>query len=114
MNNNPVAHKINRLPRLVRLMCSLGNAWIVGSAADPNNLRPNDYDVAVPYSEWKKVAICIPKDAKPTLFGDGWKFISDGKKVDVWPDDVVNIFLCAKCNWMWQPKYNIRIKRVNQ
>lgn len=111
MNNNPVANKISRLPRLVRLICSLSDAWVVGSAADPYNKDPKDYDVAVPFGQWKKVAVCIPKDAKPTIFGDGWKFISDGKEVDVWPDDIVNIFLCAKCEWMWQPIRNIRIKK---
>lgn len=113
MNNNPVAGKINKLPRFVRLICSVSSAWIVGSAADPYNNKPKDYDVAVPLTEWKKAAPYIPKEAKPTLFG-GWKFISDGEKVNVWPDDVVNIFLCAKCDWMWQPQSNIRIRRYKQ
>ena len=109
-NNNPVAVKINQLPRLVRLICSVSNSWLVGSSADPTNNDPKDYDIAVPFEEWKKVSAHIPKDSKPTLFG-GWKFISDGKEVDVWPDDVINIFICRKCDWMWQPKMNIRVVR---
>jgi len=110
MNNNPIAHKINRLPRIVRLICSNSKAWLVGSAADPNNPTPKDYDVAVSFSEWPNIALLIPKDAKPTLFG-GWKFISDKKEVDVWPAEIIDIFAYSKCEWMWQPSLNIRIRR---
>ena len=114
MNNNPVSHKINRLPRIARLICSLSNAWLVGSVADPFNNKPKDYDIAVPFQDWKKIGLCIPKDAKPTMFGDGWKFMSDGHEINVWPDDIVNIFMCAKCDWMWQPIKNIRIQRYRE
>jgi len=110
MNNNPVAAEVNRLPRLVWLICGSYNAWLVGSAADPANNDPKDYDIAVPFNDWKNVSLLIPKDAKPTMFG-GWKCVSDGKVIDVWPDDIINIFLCAKCDFMWQPKHNIRVLR---
>jgi hypothetical protein len=96
---------------LARLVCSLSSSWIVGSAADPFNPKPKDVDIAVPFNEWKKIGVCIPKEARPTLFGDGWKFISDGTEVNIWPDDIVNIFQCAKCDWMWQPIKDIRIRR---
>jgi len=102
--------KINRLPRLVRLICSNTGAWLVGSSADPKNTAPKDYDIAVSFKNWYDVAVLIPKDAKPTLFG-GWKFKSDGKDVDVWPDYIINIFTCSKCEWMWQPQLNIRINK---
>lgn len=111
MNNNPISRKFNRMPRIVRLICSISDSWIVGSAADPHNNRPKDYDVAVPLTQWTKAAVVIPKDARPTMFGDGWKFMSDGQEVNVWPADVINIFQCAKCDWMWQPIKNIRIRR---
>ncbi len=110
MNNNPIVEKINRLPRIARLICGQYNAWLVGSSADPNNNKPKDYDIAVSFSDWPKVALLIPKDARPTLYG-GWKFISDKKEVDVWPAEIIDIFLCSKCDWMWQPQYNVRIKK---
>lgn len=110
MNNNPVAVKVNQLPRMVRLICSLSNAWLVGSSADPKNPSPKDYDIAVPFQDWRRISALIPKDSKTTMFG-GWKFVSDGKVVDVWPDDIINIFSCSKCDWMWQPIKNIRIQR---
>lgn len=103
--------KDRRMPRLVRLICGSYDAWVVGGAADPANKFPRDWDVAVPFSEWPEVALLIPKDARPTLFG-GWKFVSDGQVVDVWPAEVIQIFNCAKCEFMWQPQRNIRIKRV--
>ena len=113
-NNNPVSKRINRIPRLARLICGQYNgAWIVGSAADPMNNDPKDYDIAVSFSDWQKVASLIPKDAKPTLFG-GWKFLSDGMEVDVWPSEIINIFSCSKCEWMWQPNLNIRVKRLRK
>jgi len=110
-NNNPIAIKVNRLPRLARLICSNSNAWLVGSSADPKNNNPKDYDIAVSFSSWPEVALLIPKDAKPTLFG-GWKFKSDKKEIDVWPAEIINIFMCSKCEWMWQPMRNIRIQKI--
>lgn len=111
MNNNQIAVSINRLPRLVRLICSNSGAWLVGSSADPANPDPKDYDIAVSFKSWGEVALLIPKDARPTLYG-GWKFVSDSKEVDMWPDEIINIFLCSKCEWMWQPQFNIRISKI--
>lgn len=101
---------MNRMPRIVRLITGAYDAWVVGGAADPNDEHPRDWDVAVSFSDWHHVSNLIPKTARPTLFG-GWKFESDGQEVDVWPCEIMSIWKCAKCNWMWQPRLNIRVKR---
>ena len=107
----PLKQDLARMPRLVRLICGTYDAWIVGGAANPEQRIIKDWDVAVPFSSWIHVANLIPKDAKPTLFG-GWKFMSDGESVDVWPSEIMGIWKCLKCTWMWQPQMNIRIMRM--
>jgi len=77
----------SKYPKLVLDMTHAHDAWIVGSAADPNNENPRDYDVIVPHSEWQKACMLIPSNAKPNHFG-GWKCISEEIEVDVWPGDL--------------------------
>jgi len=99
------------MPKLVRAICGTSKkAWIVGGAAIPNCKTIKDFDVAVSYSDWPMIAMMIPKDAKPTLFG-GWKCKENGWEIDVWPAEIIDIFHCSKCEWMWQPQLNIRIHR---
>lgn len=74
-------------PKLVLSLAHAHDAWLVGSAADPENLLPRDYDMVVPYSEWQKACMLIPKDAKPNTFG-GWKCTCNGVEVDVWPGEL--------------------------
>ena len=100
------------MPALVRKIVGTSiKAWIVGGAAIPGAKKIKDWDIAVSFSDWHKIAPLIPKDARPTLFG-GWKCSDDGWDIDVWPSEVVDIFQCDKCEWMWQPQLNIRIQRV--
>ena len=73
-----------KLPSLVAMLTTSHDAWIVGSAADPDVENPKDFDVQVPYSEWGKACMLIPKDAKVNCLG-GFKCKSDGVDVDVWP-----------------------------
>ena len=65
------------LPRMVMAFTHNFGGWIVGSAADPNNLFPRDIDVIIPFSRWREAAHLIPPDAKPNTFG-GWKFKDNG------------------------------------
>ena len=99
------------MPKLVRLICGTSTkSWIVGGAADPTSKEIKDFDIAVSYSDWPTVANLIPKKAKPTLFG-GWKVKENGWDIDIWPSEIIDIFHCQKCEWMWQPQLNIRIQR---
>ena len=99
------------MPPLVRKIVGTSlKSWIVGGAADPSAKEVKDFDVAVSFSDWPKVASLLPRKGRPTLFG-GWKFKENGWDIDVWPADVIDIFHCAKCEWMWQPQLNIRLHR---
>jgi hypothetical protein len=98
------------LPKLVLDLTAAHGGWIVGSAADPEVTNPRDYDVAVPFSEWQKACMLIPVDAKRNHFG-GWKCMSEGKEVDVWPAELSHLMLSSMNNWLWQPFFNIRYKK---
>jgi len=78
---------MRKLPELVCKLTYVCDAWIIGSAADPDKTDPRDYDLVVPYNKWKEASSLIPSDARRNTFG-GWKCISEGKEVDVWPDDI--------------------------
>lgn len=61
------------MPKLVRkIVGQFTGAWIIGGAAIPGIKKVKDFDIAVSWSDWKEVALLIPPDAKPTIFG-GWK-----------------------------------------
>ena len=72
---------------LVCKLCYSAEAWLVGSAADSEVSNPRDWDVLVPFSYWHVAASRIPCDAVPNAFG-GWKCMSEGQEVDVWPGDL--------------------------
>lgn len=77
----------SKYPKLVLDLSFVADAWIVGSAADPDNDEPSDYDLLVPYSQWQNACMFIPKNATPNHFG-GWKCESEGEIVDVWPGEL--------------------------
>lgn len=97
------------VPKSVMHWCIIGEAWIIGSAADPEKRSPRDYDIVVPFHMWYKVAASIPKSARPNTLG-GWKMISDdGVEVDIWPDDPMRII--NRCAHIWDPVNNVRFTR---
>lgn len=100
------------LPRLVARLTEAHNAWIVGSAANPdvNAANVRDWDVAVPFQNWDEAALLIPGDAKPNTFG-GWKVITEGVEIDVWPTSF-ECFHHHKTPYMWHPSTNTRLKRI--
>jgi hypothetical protein len=86
------------------------DAWVVGSAADPENKNPRDIDIMVPYSSWGPASSLIPKDAKVNSFG-GWKFTEQGVEVDVWPGELSWILQRPRTKFVWHPKTGIRFQR---
>lgn len=98
------------MPKIVCALTHNHDAWVVGSAADPQNANPRDYDVQVPFSEWGKAAHLIPADAKPNAFG-GWKCVSDGVEVDVWPGELGWIMRQNRSRWAWHPSSGVRLKK---
>lgn len=99
-----------KIPKLVSDLSTYHDGWIVGSAANPENKSPRDFDIAVPFSKWQEASALIPDDAKRNHFG-GWKCISEGIEVDVFPCELSWILLSPYCEWIWNYKTNIRYKK---
>lgn len=89
------------------------DAWIVGSAADPDNADPRDYDVLVPFYMWHSATCMVPPDAKPNSFG-GWKFtdVQTRKEIDVWPGDLSRLAQRPAFKFAYHPKTGTRIKVI--
>lgn len=95
---------MNKYPRIVCCLVNKFDAWIVGSAADPNKAsKPRDYDVLVPFAMWNSAASLIPVDSKPNSFG-GWKFRDGDVDVDVWPGDLCWILTSPKTKFAIHPR----------
>jgi hypothetical protein len=98
------------LPPLVRrLVYGPCQAWIIGSAAQSDAVldRVRDFDVLVPYAKWPEASLLIPAEAKPNTFG-GWKCESEGRVVDVWPDDIGRLLINNLTKAVWHPHSNQR------
>jgi hypothetical protein len=80
---------MRRYPPAVAQLLYNFNGWLVGSTADPSKeITPeSDFDILIPFNEWHKACLCIPKDAKRNSFG-GWEFSVDGCEIDMWPGDL--------------------------
>lgn len=114
------------LPRIVLALTHNHRAWIVGSAADPKNKDPRDYDVIVPYSEWGAAAHLILSNAEVNSFG-GWKLsVKFGYKknvsrmfkaavrwieIDVWPGELSWVMERPQCMYAWSPATGVRLTK---
>lgn len=98
------------LPALVAQLVTIYDAWIIGSGAikDADLSALRDFDVLVPWDQWKYAAILIPAEAKPNTFG-GWKATSEGRTVDIWPGDLVWTMQSHMFRAAWHPKTNVRV-----
>lgn len=104
----PTERLARAIPRFVTSVCANFGAWVVGSAAHPDNLSPRDWDVVVPFSRWNDVAHMIPLSATPNRFG-GWKFKdNDGNEIDVWPGEVSWLMFQPRIQQLWNPHLNRR------
>lgn len=98
------------LPAIAIKLTHICNGWIVGSAANPENVSPRDIDILIPFRNWNVASSLIPSDAKPNTFG-GWKFTSKGVEFDVWPGDLDQLLLNDKAELAWHPQSGIRLKK---
>jgi hypothetical protein len=102
----------SKLPKLVLHLTHAHNGWIVGSGADPNLKEPpRDYDVVIPFSEWQQACMLIPSDAVPNTFG-GWKCLSDGFEVDVWPAELSWLMQRPQMKFIWHVASGIRWTKI--
>lgn len=103
----------HELPILVGKLTHFHEAWIVGSAADPKNESPRDWDILVPLSKWQDAAGLIPASAISNSFG-GFKILDEnGVEIDVWPGELSWIMQRPKSTWAWQPKTGIRLQKIS-
>ena len=107
-------NKINNMkyPELVTKLTTLCGGWIVGSAANPNELTPKDYDVYIPLKYWMEASNYIPKDSKINRMG-GFKCVSDGVEVDVWTGDMNDFLSSDYFSYAYHPKTGVRIVRTS-
>jgi len=103
---------MKHLPCIV-VKLSVFDAWIVGSAAAPDCdiATVRDIDLLVPFSHWREAALLMPPDARPNTFG-GWKFVSDGKEIDVWPGELGSVMTNAAAKWAMHLRSGTRIVKV--
>jgi hypothetical protein len=89
------------------------DAWLLGSAADPTAdlTAVRDFDVIVSPGNWIQAAQLIPKTATPNTYG-GWKCISEGKQVDVWPEDLGKRLYNILNSYAWHPNTGARFQRI--
>lgn len=102
---------MNKYPRIVTLLTSQCEAWIIGSAADPNEENPRDYDIFVPIQFWQRASGYLPKDFKVNSFG-GLKITEDNIEIDIWTGDMLAIISTNYFKFAFQPKLNIRIGKI--
>lgn len=109
----PTERLARSIPRFVTSVCANFGAWVVGSAADPANHSPRDWDVVVPFSRWNDMAHLIPLSATPNKFG-GWKFKDDDEnEIDVWPGEVAWLMFQPRIQRLWNPHLNRRFTASN-
>lgn len=105
---------LKHAPSLVRKLAMNYEAWIVGSAANHTTKElPRDWDVVIPITHWEQAASLIPSSAKPNTFG-GWKCISDGMEVDVWPGDLGRLLTNSLTSFAWHPRSGVRISKYSE
>lgn len=88
--------KIREMPPIVRALCFLHDAWVVGGAAkwlvgDTKELK--DWDIIVPIRHWTDAQHLIPYGTKSNTFG-GFKIAGD-IEIDIWAEDLDHLFLTA-------------------
>lgn len=97
------------LPDLAAKLCyGASSGWIVGGAA--RDINPKDYDIVIPLTTWKHACLLIPRDAVVNAFG-GWKCLSEGKEIDVWPSDIGELMTNKMVTHLWHPQSDARFNR---
>ncbi len=103
------------LPITAEIVCCEYDGWIVGSSADPeksiNEIK--DIDIIVPFHQWRKVSKIIASKNSTVNKHGGLRFIEDNIEIDIWPDILMEVLKTYLSKWIWQPRLNIRFKRVN-
>ena len=100
-------------PALVRVLTTMHDAWIIGSAALPDVTKPRDWDVLVPFEQWAHAMLLI-RDL-PYVFNTfgGFKVSQDGCSIDVWPGNLGDYMSRGGyARAAWHPQSGVRLVRV--
>lgn len=101
---------------LIRQLCYIYDAWIVGSAALPDTdlTTVKDFDLILPLYDYHKVCPLIIHSAniiQPNTFG-GWKVQANNIWIDIWPDDLTRLAAMQQFKAAWHPRENIRLIKI--
>lgn len=101
---------------IINKLCYQCDAWLVGSAADPNVKEPRDFDILVPFRMWSTAIAIIPDTEKHLNRFNGIKFldIESDKYVDVWCDDIDKYILRPNVKYLYHPASQTRIEKSNK
>lgn len=101
-----------RLPLRAYRICQMYDAWVVGSAALPDDGKPvEDIDIMVPFHHWNSAAMLIPEHARMNAFG-GWKWTEDdGTVIDLWPDRLERLAAHPAFYAAWHPASGTRLRK---
>lgn len=96
----------NNYPSNVVQLLQNFDCWLVGSAANPQNENPKDYDILCPFHNWHQACLVIPDDAIPNRFG-GWKF----GNIDLWPGDLSWFATVPAFKYAYNLRHNVLLKK---
>lgn len=100
----------------VSFLCQQCDGWIVGSAADPENVNPRDIDIIIPFSKWHIALGALPKDRsriKLNTYG-GFKFDDEnGVEIDMWTGELNTILTYHNVKYLYDPWRNIRYEKTS-
>ena len=99
---------LNDMPESARLLCTLCDAWVVGSSALVVPPEGADIDVMVPLHRWHMAVTHIPPNAVPNNFR-GWRWVEDGVQIDCWPDTLDRLCAVQEFRAAWHPKSGQRV-----
>lgn len=100
---------MKNLPDVIRKLIAHHDIWICGSSAETFPLLTNNnLDIAVPFTEWSKVALLIPETATPTNLG-GWRFHKGNVSIDIWPTSLEELVSISSVKCLYSPKRGLRL-----
>lgn len=108
LKNNPW----KKLPSIVSRILTNYDGWLVGSAANPANDDPRDFDLMIPHHRWHDAAAAMPTDARLNSW-NGVKFNDpdSGKEIDCWPGDLSWFATIPGFTYAYHPRTGTLIHR---
>ena len=101
----------SQFPSKVSQLLQNFDGWLIGSAANPDNQNPRDFDILIPFHMWHKACLSIPENAIPNSFG-GWKFIDNNVEIDMWPGDLSYLAARPRFKYAYHLASDTRISKI--